>query len=872
MKRFVVLAAIQLCSAVTAPAAIVLSIDKPTVGPGDQFEIQMSGGTPGEVVALLLSTSLGPTPYPKVGQLDIGFPLVIFLPPPINPLGNIHLPCDVPCVELTTTPFTTYYQAISFDVSLSYFPATGLSNVMTVTYDPVTFMDCNDNGSHDRCDIRDGISPDVNLDGVPDECVDCNNDGVPDGPNVSGRVWHDLACNGIEDAADPGVAAVIVTAYDNQDNLIGGTMTAADGTYVLAGVADRNGIRIEFTDYPSWLVVAPSAKGTGEAVQFIAGQDCDADLALIAPAELCPEGTFACLGMPCYINGDPLGGGTAGPLDALVRVPYNALGSGANTYLADAVQIGATWGVAYRRSTDTMYTAAFLKRHCGFGPGGIGAIYAVEQACKGAPAPANVSVWLDVGTLPGVSVGSVVRPDLSPDFNGPSVDADAYGKVGKVGLGGLAIAEDERTLYVVNLFGREVLAIDIETQALIARHDAVAGITCNNGEARPFAVSYFRGALYVGVVCTAENSGTSFDLAAYIRRLDNGVFVDVLTFPLSYPRGETYVGCPGWTGWFQWPPSNIFPPNCAFNSVVFPHPILSSIEFDNDGTMAIGFVDRFGHESGLANFNVTGTALVEGFNGGDLLRARLENNVWTLENNATAGTTTAGAGNNQGPGGGEFYFEDLWKVVSNQIAHHETSLGGVAILPGSGEVVTTAFDPLNVTTAEIRSGGVRHYDSGDGTNVGAYKVFDLNQPGTFGKAAGLGDVALLCSAVAIEIGDRVFLDQNGDGVQEAIDPGLAGVTLQLVRNGSVVATTVSAAGGRFSFLGLVANDSGYEVRIDLAQPALATLSAVLLNAGSSDLADSDGDPALVPGFVTAKLPAMAPGRTDFSIDFGFANP
>ena len=95
------------------------------------------------------------------------------------------------------------------------------------------------------------------------------------------------------------------------------------------------------------------------------------------------------------------------------------------------------------------------------------------------------------------------------------------------------------------------------------------------------------------------------------------------------------------------------------------------------------------------------------------------------------------------------------------------------------------------------------------------------------------------------------------------------MTVQLVRNGSVVDTTVSGADGSYSFSGLVPNDAGYAVRIDLAQAALATYSPTAANVGSSDLADSDGDPSITAGFVTAPLDAEGPGRTNLSIDFGF---
>lgn len=61
-------------------------------------------------------------------------------------------------------------------------------------------------------------------------------------------------------------------------------------------------------------------------------------------------------------------------------------------------------------------------------------------------------------------------------------------------------------------------------------------------------------------------------------------------------------------------------------------------------------------------------------------------------------------------------------------------------------------------------------------------------------------------------GSTVFIDQNGNGVQDANEPGIPGVTITLLdTNGNVVATTVTDANGNYAFLGLPPGD--YTVRI-----------------------------------------------------------
>jgi large repetitive protein len=56
------------------------------------------------------------------------------------------------------------------------------------------------------------------------------------------------------------------------------------------------------------------------------------------------------------------------------------------------------------------------------------------------------------------------------------------------------------------------------------------------------------------------------------------------------------------------------------------------------------------------------------------------------------------------------------------------------------------------------------------------------------------------------IGDRVWNDADGDGVQDAGEPGVGGVTLTLRRGTTVVATTTTNAAGAYLFPGLPAGD------------------------------------------------------------------
>lgn len=66
------------------------------------------------------------------------------------------------------------------------------------------------------------------------------------------------------------------------------------------------------------------------------------------------------------------------------------------------------------------------------------------------------------------------------------------------------------------------------------------------------------------------------------------------------------------------------------------------------------------------------------------------------------------------------------------------------------------------------------------------------------------------------IGNLVWLDSNRNGIADAGEPGIRGVLVELVRDGSVIATDVTDVAGTYSFENLAAGD--YVVRIPQSQP------------------------------------------------------
>ncbi len=104
------------------------------------------------------------------------------------------------------------------------------------------------------------------------------------------------------------------------------------------------------------------------------------------------------------------------------------------------------------------------------------------------------------------------------------------------------------------------------------------------------------------------------------------------------------------------------------------------------------------------------------------------------------------------------------------------------------------------------------------------------------------------------IGDRIWLDENGDGLQDASESGINGVTLDLLDNGgNVIATTATSGNGNYNFANLPLGS--YSVRV-----ATSTLPA-----GLAPTFDLDG--IATPHIASTTLTLAQAERDD--VDFGY---
>lgn len=663
---------------------------------------------------------------------------------------------------------------------------------------------------------------------------------APAAGTVNGVVFRDYNDNGQRDVGEPPISGITVSAFVNATGAIATATTDANGHYALSTGAGTD-LRIEFTGIPSYLV--PTAFGTdsGTTIQFVNGPTNEVNLGLYNPADYCQANPD--LATTCFLFGDQ---GVHVAADTLVGFPFEA-GSGSRSdgsvigengfggsgnptgpwaydqptpdHLATGAQIGSTWGIAWRRKTGDLFTAAFTKRHSGHGPSGPGAIYRVDPT--GASAPALFM------NLPDVTIDS--HATNAGDF---AIDADAFDDVGRTAFGDMDISDDDSTLFVANLQSRTLDVIDIDSVARTAQVPfpvALPGadVGCAPSDVMPFAVSHNDGITYTGLVCSATSTQNANQLRAYVYAFSGGAFgaAPVLEFPLTYPRGESYGGSEYSlsANWQPWTPQaasvaaqipagyydqEVRSGDDDFIRASYPQPMLADIEFDN-GDMVIAIMDRTGHQQANAQKRpddgafvdadpAGGIALVDVVEAaGDLLRAcATGSGGWTIENNASCGgTTTAGANNQEGNGGGEYYFEDAFLT-----AHPEVLVGGLEQVPGQSNVAYVAYDPI-LWNRDFNSGGVHWASNEFGTWQRGYRLYDTRTgQDTFAKANGLGDLEAMCRAAPIEIGNYVWIDTDNDGLQDPDEAPVAGVLVGLYDDtGTLIAIVETNADGQYLF-------------------------------------------------------------------------
>ncbi|MFJ4159950.1 SdrD B-like domain-containing protein [Microbacterium testaceum] len=736
--------------------------------------------------------------------------------------------------------------------------------------------------------------------------------------DVSGTVFRDFNGDGVRNtgnaartglANDTGLGGVTVTATDGRGTVVAQTTSANDGTYDLAtSVAAGTPLRVQFSGWPAEYQpsgTAGSGATNGTSVQFVTAGATSVDMALNIPADYAQNS--APLLTAIQRAGLPNGAPASAQAASLVGLPYAQNGTGAQSpgfagrvTVATFSQTGAIGNAVFQPASNSAFVMATYKRQSGLGSLGLGGIYRVTDLLGSdntVQSARTVTPWLDVTTL-GIDLGTVPT-NAQRGLSSPTTstyDPDGFAQAAKVGFGGAALSDDGHTLFFVNLHDKKLYAIDVSNPSVPPTSFRSWDLGLGVGK-RPWAVNVHQGQLYVGVSDSGENaagaqpgkSASSLNMTAQVlstSATQPGTFTSVLTAPLGYTKGPVYefVGSSvdaqqrrwnSWTDTWAWNGGSVAESGGGWH--VYPQPILSGLYFDENGYLTLGFLDRTSVQGGNRNWstNAQYPGFFETGSGGDILiAAPTASGQYTLENNAKAGARTGVTGQaSEGPGGREFYNDSN---VQGRGGHHEIGLGSLTGQRGTGEVVSTVFDPLN----GIRLSGLDWFSTGTGAVRGGYELTTdgsgtSSVDGGFQKGGGLGTVSLLARSAPVEIGNRVWFDADQNGIQDADEPAIQGVTVQLFVKGSntPLATQTTDAQGQYYFRsdrdGFDPNGS-YTVRF--VQPAQGSLAltgpnattfgtidwsqAAFAKTGVSSTTGSVADPTSGSADVTLRGPGM----------------
>lgn len=755
---------------------------------------------------------------------------------------------------------------------------------------------------------------------IPFTCVVGNND-------IGGLIFRDFNQNGTQDALEPGfgVAGMIVTAYDEANIAVATASVNANGHYVFAGIAGID-YRLELSGLPSYLEHGVAGAQSLSSVRFINAASCSADFTVNNPVDYCQaDPDFI---MSRFVKDGISGANSA--LDTILQFNIQDNGTDAPISVATFSDLGSTYGMAHLRKSNVTYVSSFFKRHSDVGPSGIGAIYKIDHTA------ANITSTF--ATLPGTDPRGV--PGAGYDWEHDTI---SYVNIAKRGIGDIEISDDETQLFAVNLEDRNLYTMGIDANGNLngTSTTAIPNPCASAIDYRPMGLGFNDGVLYVGVTCTAESTvdannaddstngprkGDKTELSAHIYSFNPTTLTfvagTVLDIDLTYDRGCVYnstisttdpstctytdhdgVVQPYRANWNPWQMDydivfNDKNPGDIGNQddwIEYMQPLLSDIEFDNTGAMIIAIRDVNGDRGGHQNSSPNpADATFRNINGeGDILRACGNAQLgWVLENNGQcANTTTGGANGSEGPGGGEFYWYDNGPggngSSSAELAGHgDTVMGGLLQIPGQPDLITGVMDVHDFLDNGLI--WLRNDNGQISTDAGTPKrllVSGISENEFFGKGNGIGDLEALCDPAPIEIGNRVWNDTDGDGIQDADEPGIDGVTVTLICGVDSV-SAITANGGQYYFNNsnpvnagstqalFMESGENCQISVDNIQGALTFFAltvqdadADISNDSSTDVRDSD---ASLSGTVSIiNFTVEGAGKTNHSYDFGF---
>jgi hypothetical protein len=647
--------------------------------------------------------------------------------------------------------------------------------------------------------------------------------------SIGDRVWYDLNGNGVQDASETGLNGVTVRLFDGSGNLLATTTTAGNGNYSFNNLLPGTyRVTVDPASLPAGTVATFDVDGvaTPNTASVILGAGdarTDVDFGERGNASVGDRLWYDLNGNGAQDTGEAgINGATVQLLDSASNVIATATTAGNGNYTF-ANLLAGTYSVQVIASTL---------------PAGLAPSFDLD----GTSTPNVATVQLTAGTSRTdvdfgyrgtTSLGDRVWYDLNGNGVQDSGEAGINGvTVQLLDSGGNVIATKTTSgdgnylftdlvagTYTIRVVASSLPAGLIETYDLDGtgtQHTAT--VTLTTGSSRNDVDFGYRGTASIGDRVWSDTNGNGVQDSGEAGI--NGVTVQLLDSTGTVIATTTTSGDGNYT--FR----NLLAGNYTVKvtSTTLPAGVTPSFDLDGTGTANTAAVTLtggqmrtdvdFGYKSQASgsigdriwydrNGNGCQDAGETGINGVTV-------QLYNSSNVLVATTVTSGDGNYTFPGlaAGTYTV----KVVSST-------------LPAGA---TPTFDKdgtgtPNVATVTLASGQTR-------TDV------DFGYRGTF------------C------LGDRVWKDLDGDGVQDSGEPGLSSVKVQLLdANGTVVATTTTNSNGNYSFSGLLGGT--YQVRID----------TTTLPSGLAPTYDLDG-------IATANVATFTLSQSRSDVDFGYRTP
>ncbi|MBK8146105.1 MAG: hypothetical protein IPK62_14510 [Bacteroidetes bacterium] len=711
------------------------------------------------------------------------------------------------------------------------------------------------------------------------------------GQSVSGLVFNDANNNALQDGAEVGYPYVTVNAY--APGAVSPTASAStdnNGVYSITGLVPATVYRIEFVPPIGYHDGGFGAATGHSSVQFAQTGASNVNYGLRYANECTVASNPRMVVGQCWNPGTP--GSNTHVLKSwnyATRVAESQLTNfNYGTPYADgdllfAANTGAPNGITFNSKNKQIYFTSMAGIPAVFPVPAVGhyGMYAADYSGAGNLFLSH-KIMVDLATI-GINTTPVNQISTFPDNS-----------AGTAGLGQVAVSGDGNFIYGVNMNDASIFKLDITnvnyaslpvtapTAANLTSFPIPAGIpNAIGGVFRPFALKLKGNILYIGGINDGSTSlnNANVEMVVLAMNLSTNLFTKVFSHNLStFTAGITQNGY-GYAGIFG-KTQNYWRLEPSIYADF--QPFFHSVEFDDQGALIIGITNRTLYTSTSA------------FQAGYFVRAARNNaGGYTLENNGISGSQTSaargagtggaagdGPGNSDSPNadgpGGKFFYE-----VMIHDYHANVFTGGLYVLPGSGELVAGVIDPI-----AFFEEGARYLRTNDGVTIAGKSTQS-------GKGGTLTGTEAVCDANPVEIGNRVWLDVNGNSIQDGDELGAPGVILELTESGNNVpiATAISNNDGNYIFstkpgtntpneiynLALV-NGANYKVKITSlgANPLLTgySLNSVsplvdeLPNTVNTGLSVRNSDAYIETSNPTVLLKLGAPGENNYTYDFG----